>query len=186
MYSVIRVDNLDNLNFPNSGLWASIKWIKETEGLGSDYDFEQISFEVEKPFTFEKHNITSYLKYGETYNIGGQTSALDNFTLGGLFNLSGFAPYSLSDDSVFLGVIKYRYKLKGSGFFGTLNAPFYAGFSVEMGNTWDYKENIDFSGMHKSGSIYLAADTLLGPFYLAYGHSTSSENALYLYLGEKF
>lgn len=186
IYSAIRIDSLDNLNFPNSGLVASARWIKEIEGLGSDYNFEQIYLEVEKPFTSENHNITTYLKYGETYNINGQTSITDGFTLGGLFNLSGFAPYSLNDDKVFLGVVKYRYKLRGGGFFGTLSASMYTGFSVEIGNTWDYQENINFSKMYTSGSIYLAADTLLGPFYLAYGHSDSSESALYLYLGEKF
>jgi len=70
--------------------------------------------------------------------------------------------------------------------FGTLNAPLYAGFSAEIGNTWDYEEHINFSKMHKSGTVYLAADTVFGPFYLAYGHSDNSESAFYLYLGEKF
>jgi len=40
--------------------------------------------------------------------------------------------------------------------------------------------------MNKSATLYLAADTILGPFYLAYGFSSDSENTVYLYLGEKF
>ncbi len=186
IYSSLRVDTLDNLNFPNTGWGVRGKWIQESQELGSDYDFQQIYFSVEKPFTFGNHNITTYIKYGETYNQDGKTSLIDGFTLGGLFNLSGFAPYSLNDDNLFLGVIKYRYRLREAGFFGTLGTPLYAGFSAEVGNAWDYRENINFQEMYKSGTIYIAADTLFGPFYLAYGHSDDSQSAFYLYLGEKF
>lgn len=186
LYSTIRFDSLDNLNFPNTGWEAKFTWIKELEELGSDYNFEQIYFDIEKPLTFGNHNLIAFIKYGETYNKDGQSSLVEGFTLGGLFNLSGFTPYSLNDDNVFLGVMKYRYKLRDGGFFGTLNTPIYAGFSAEIGNTWDYEEQINFSTMHKSGAVYLSADTPLGPFYLAYGHSDDTESAFYLYLGEKF
>ncbi len=40
--------------------------------------------------------------------------------------------------------------------------------------------------MHKSGTVFLAADTILGPFYIAYGWANSKEHTAYLYLGEKF
>ena len=116
IYSTIRIDSLDNLNFPNTGFAAKAKWIKEVEGLGSDYDFKQVYFNIEKPITFGNHNITTYLKYGETYNKDGQSSLIEGFTLGGLFNLSGFAPYALNDDNMFLGVMKYRYQIRDGGF----------------------------------------------------------------------
>lgn len=116
IYSTIRIDSLDNLNFPNTGFAAKAKWIKEVEGLGSDYDFEQVYFNIEKPITFGNHNITTYLKYGETYNKDGQSSLIEGFTLGGLFNLSGFAPYALNDDNMFLGAMKYRYQIRDGGF----------------------------------------------------------------------
>lgn len=186
IYGSLKIDNLDNVNFPKTGIKSQIKWTKELDEFGSDYDFEQIYIDIEKPITFGKHNITTYLKYGSTYSKTGVTSLAGSFTLGGLFNLSGFVPYSLNDDNMFLGVLKYRYKLKGGGLFGNFNASLYAGFSAEIGNTWDYNDNINFNKMHKSGTVYLASDTLLGPFYLAYGHSDNSDSTVYLYLGEKF
>jgi len=39
---------------------------------------------------------------------------------------------------------------------------------------------------HDSVTAYVAADTFLGPFYLAYGHSDDGQSSAYLYLGEKF
>jgi hypothetical protein len=40
--------------------------------------------------------------------------------------------------------------------------------------------------MHKSGTVYVAADTFLGPLYFALGLSEDGQKSAYLYLGEKF
>ena len=181
-----RFDNLDNLNFPNRGLKTEVIWVKEEKSFGSDYDFEQIYMAFEKPFTLNNHNLTAYIKYGSTYKQDGIESFASNFSLGGLFNLSGFSPYALNGENMFLGVLKYRYKLKGGGFFGKLNMPVYAGFSAEIGDTWASGESINYNSSYKSGSLYLASDTPFGPFYLAYGFADGSDHAIYLYLGEKF
>ena len=186
IHASLKIDNLDNLNFPNTGMKIDMVWTKELPEFGSDYNYEQVYLSLEKPISFGVHNITTYLKYGSTYKQKGDTSVAGSFNLGGLFNLSGFVPYSLVDENMFLGVLKYRYELKNGGFFGSLNAPLYAGFSAEMGNTWGYGESMNYSKLHKSGTVYVAADTILGPFYFAYGFSDGHESTAYLYLGEKF
>ena len=108
------------------------------------------------------------------------------FTLGGLFNLSGYVPYSFNGSNVFFAALKYAYELKDGGFFGSLNAPLYAGFSIESGQTWDDFNSVSVSSMKKSVTAYVAADTFLGPLYLAYGHAQGGNASFYLYLGEKF
>jgi len=188
IYALLKVDNLDNVNFPKVGMKSALIWTKESHAWGSDYDYEQIYFDIEKPVRFYANNITIYVKYGNTYNKNdddiNRLSGI--FTLGGLFNLSGYAPYSFDGDNVLLGVLKYTYEIKNGGFFGTLNAPLYAGFSLESGQAWDNGEKFNYNTVHKSGTVYVAADTFLGPFYLAYGFSDNAEQSVYLYLGEKF
>ncbi|MBD3823444.1 MAG: BamA/TamA family outer membrane protein [Epsilonproteobacteria bacterium] len=179
-------DSLDNLNFPTSGVKAQIRWTKELPSFGSDYDYEQVYLDFEKPINFGVHNFTTYLKFGKTYNINGETALAGSFSLGGLFNLSGYTPYALNDDNMALGVLKYRYELKNGGFFGSLNVPLYTGFSLEAGGTWENKEKPNYDIIRKSATIYAAADTFLGPFYVAYGYCDANEQAVYLYLGEKF
>jgi len=110
----------------------------------------------------------------------------DKFVLGGLFNLSGYEPYSQVGNDMFLGVLRYRYKLRDGGFFGSLNSPFYVGASFEMGSTWDENENLNRDRLKNSATLYLAADTFLGPLYLAYAHSDEDTHTFYLFLGEKF
>jgi NTE family protein len=185
MYVSINVDNLDNIHFPKVGVKSKLIWTKELRELKSDYDYEQVYFELEKPLTLWFNNVTTYVKYGNTYK-SDITAIAGNFNLGGLFNLSGYVPYSLNGSNMLLGVLRYRYQLKDGGFFGALNTPLYVGFSAEIGNTWDKGHNVSYDIMKKSTTVYAAADTILGPFYLAYGFSEAGEQTFYLYLGEKF
>ncbi len=186
IFASFKSDSLDNIHFPQTGFKSQILWTKELSNLNSDYDYEQIYLEFEKPFTLFSNNITLHIKYGNTYNIvDGKTAIAGSYTLGGLFNLSGYVPYSFNSHNMALGVLKYRYQIKDGGFFGALNAPLYAGFSLEVGDAWDDNE-FGYNNIKKSATIYVAADTILGPFYLAYGHSSEGDSSGYLYLGEKF
>nr|WP_321265745.1 patatin-like phospholipase family protein [uncultured Sulfurimonas sp.] len=189
IYASFLVDDLDNLNFPNKGLKSNLKWKKEMKSFGSDYEHEQIFFDIEKPLTYDAHNLTAYLKVGTTYNNNNDEGAFilsDTFILGGLFNMSGYRPYSIAGNHMALAVLKYRYQLTNSSFFGTLYAPIYAGFSLEVGDAWDDGEHINSKDIKESASVYVAADTLLGPFYFAFASSKDGEDSFYLYLGEKF
>ena len=186
IYALVNVDNLDNVNFPKVGVRAELKWTKEMSEWGSAYDYEQLYCAVEKPLRFYSHNITLYAKYGNTYKDDNTFRREGLFTLGGLFNLSGYAPYSFVGNNVALGILKYTYEIKDGGFFGTFNSPLYLGFSLESGQTWDNGDRVDFNTIHKSATVYVAADTFLGPLYLAYGTSADAKQSAYLYLGEKF
>jgi NTE family protein len=187
LYASILVDNLDNLNFPNSGIKSKLKWTKEMNDFGGDYDHEKIYFDFEKPFSYHNNNFTTYVKAGSTYYNANDESKLildDKFLLGGLFNMSGYQPYSIVGNYMLFGALRYRYRLKDGGFFGSLNAPLYMGFSLEAGNAWG--DSTAIHDMKKSVTLYGAADTFLGPFYLAFAFSEEGTNSFYLYLGEKF
>ncbi len=182
----LKMDTLDDVNFPTKGFFGKIRWSKEMAILGSDYDYEQIYVGVKKPFNFNSGSLTFYGQYANTYKMDSVPRLAGTFMLGGLFNLSGYAPYSTIGDNLVLGVARYAYKIKGSSFFGTLDSALYTGFSLEVGDTWDGGTSFNYAKLKKSASIYFAIDTFLGPFYLAYGSSAGGEHSAYLYLGEKF
>ncbi|MDF1879470.1 patatin-like phospholipase family protein [Sulfurimonas sp. SAG-AH-194-C20] len=186
IYARINIDNLDNVNFPQVGIKTTLVWTKEMSEWGSDYSYEQIYFDIEKPFRFYANNITFYAKLANTYKPDDIARLAGTYSLGGLFNLSGYAPYSFNGDNMALVVLRYTYELKDGGFFGTLNAPLYAGFSAEIGNTWNGSSDLNYELMKESATMYVAADTLLGPLYLAFGYALNGNTSAYLYLGEKF
>ena len=47
-------------------------------------------------------------------------------------------------------------------------------------------DDISFSDLRKSYSIFVGSETPLGPVYLAWGHSDNGDSTLYFYLGNPF
>ncbi len=186
-YLSALVDDLDNYNFPSSGIKAQVSITKEFDFLGSDYKFTQAYVEIEKPFSYLENSLVAFFKSGITIDATNEILSIrDSFFLGGMFNLSGYKKYSLYDNNMIFGSLKYRYRLKDGGFFGSLSVPMYAGMTLESGGTWADGSRVRFDDIHLAGSVYIAADTFMGPFYLAYGNSGSTNQTFYLYLGEKF
>ena len=188
LFATLYYDTLDDVNFPSTGIFSVLKWTNEGYIGGGDYDYEQVFGSVEIPFTFNANNFTFFAKYGQTYKNNDEDvkRIYGTYSLGGLFNLSGYVPYSFSDDNVLFSVLKYRYQVRDKGLLGVLDTPLYMGFSLESGTTWGYRESLKEDMIHYSASAYVAADTFLGPIYFAYGRADDGSDSFYLYLGEKF
>jgi NTE family protein len=62
----------------------------------------------------------------------------------------------------------------------------YAGATLEAGNVWDFADEIGFDSLRYSGSLFIGAESPLGPAYLAAGYSDSGDVAIYFYLGNPF
>lgn len=75
----------------------------------------------------------------------------------------------------------YLYKI---GDFNLL--PTYIGGTLELGNVWEEKDQMDFDNAILAGSIFLGMDTFLGPVYLGYGKAEGNHQALYFYLGKTY
>jgi NTE family protein len=56
------------------------------------------------------------------------------------------------------------------------------GVSLEAGDVWAALDDIDAGSLKYGGSLFLGADTILGPLYLGVGASNGSEGAVYLQL----
>jgi NTE family protein len=62
----------------------------------------------------------------------------------------------------------------------------YVGVSAEAGNTYARRDPVTFASLKTAGSVYVVADTLLGPVFLAYGRSNGHNSAAYLFLNRSF
>jgi NTE family protein len=71
----------------------------------------------------------------------------------------------------------------GTGFF---EFPAYLGFSLEAGNVWQRRDDVDLGRLQAGGSLFLGAESPFGPVYLAAGLAEGGEKAFYLYLGKTF
>ena len=80
-------------------------------------------------------------------------------------------------------VVFRRVSRGGTGLF---EFPAYLGFSVEAGNAWQTRDEVELDGLTLAGSFFFGAESPLGPIYLAAGFAEQGERALYLLLGRTF
>ena len=103
------------------------------------------------------------------------------YRLGGFTRLSGLAPDQLSGRHSALASLALYRRLNDISFL-----PAYAGLTLETGNTWNLRREIGVDDLRYSGSLFVGAETPLGPVYFAVGYSDGGEGAVYFYLGNPF
>ena len=189
----IEFDNLDNAFFPRKGYRAKLNYHYSNQFKGDESTFSQLYLDATANFTWGRHTFAPSIKYGATFDTTNFSNSQDFtafYTLGGLFNLSGLPSNALTGNSLAFANLVYRYRLTDDGFFGTLSMPMYAGFSLETGTTW-YEDKSSFNTFNANdllyaGSAYIAADTIIGPFYLGVGTTEFDYYSVYISLGQSF
>lgn len=192
IYGAIEYDSLDNAFFPRKGYRAEFTY-RYSEQFEGDYSaFSQYLLDVTGVYTFGRHTFAPRLKMGSTFNATDFSNSQDftaYYTLGGLFELSGLPTNAVTGSNVALGSLIYRYRLTDDGFFGSLSMPMYAGMSLESGNTWYDESDLHSFSSDKllyAGSLFLAADTIIGPFYMGVGSTEFDYYSFYISLGKSF
>ena len=180
-FSRLSVDRLDDVYFPRHGELFTLQWNGPRESLGADANADRISADWTLARSFGRSTYVFSTSGGA--NVSGPADSVQDFyTLGGLFNLSGLSPDSLSGPHFAVARGIY-YRHIGSGDEGFLNVPTYLGASLELGNVWDRREDISFGSARVNGSAFLGFDTFLGPVYLAAGFDEGGGRSFYLLLG---
>jgi NTE family protein len=106
-------------------------------------------------------------------------------TLGGLFRLSGYAPFELIGREGVLGrVIVYRQLNRKV--LEILPTGWYAGVALEAGNVFQADQSIDASDLLYGGTAFVGADTPIGPLILGIGYADPDRTRVYLSFGRSF
>jgi NTE family protein len=179
-------DRLDNLHFPREGQQFTFQWDANRTDLGADTASDKVQADWLIAGSRGRNTLLFWTSAGSV--VGGNikaTAVPDLFSLGGFFNLSGLAPTSLFGPNYAIARAIYFRKI-GRGGEGFFEFPAYIGMSLEVGNTWQQRSEMNFGSAHKDASLFLAFDTFLGPVYLGSGYDTAGHSAYYLFLGRTF
>jgi NTE family protein len=174
-----RHDSLNSLWFPTDGMFHRLDFRLARDALGAAFDYEQVA--AAGTFSFSSGRNTALLNYQAGYSFDDAAPVERWFKLGGFARLSGLVPDQLSGRQLGLFSLVYLRRLNNIDIL-----PAYAGISLEAGNVWNYADDVSFGDLRKSGSIFVGAETPLGPVYLAWGYSDSGDSTLYFYLGNPF
>ena len=175
-------DSLDNVYFPHSGENIGLSLRQFDQGLGSDQDYRQLEFKLDKALSDGSNTWVFGGRYGRTLNKAEVVPS--SFLLGGARQLSGFRQDAISGQNINLTRAVYYRRLTPRAYL-PLDFPLYIGASLERGRAWDNDNDFD-SGYINAASIFLGFDTPLGPLNFSYGFNDDDEKALYMNLGQTF
>ncbi len=186
-------DSLDSRSFPSRGVRLEANWQSlrdSVSGLNSDSDSLSIDGQIARQWW--QHIVRGRLRYESVEKLDGQ-QVLEQFSLGGLHNLSGYPANYLFGSKVKFGSLVYLYQFADDKF-SVFNAPFYVGASLERGQVLDSRFGSNVLPLREdwiwAGSIFAGWDSPFGPLYLGYGQAEADFQdkpyRFYLSLGQLF
>ena len=172
------VDQLDYVNFPTSGYRLEGEAVVGTRRLQQSEHMARGSVEATAVDTYGRN---TFELHGALKMADERAQLLvDQFTLGGFQQLSGYRPGQLSGNAVLFGRLNWYRRLTDTPVFAR---GFFVGASLEAGNAWDERSQLGLRHLRSGGSIYLGADTGLGPMYLGLTYAPRGELGIALFIG---
>jgi len=177
-------DQLDTPFFSRAGHRLVANAFGSLSALGADDEYQKIDARWTSAHSFGRHTVSLNLLAGS--DLGSNLPAYDSFVLGGPFRLSGFRIGQFSGQKMAYGSLSYYNQI--------LRLPSILGSGVFLGATAEagqingqYAPAGTSTGTLYSGSIYVGAETFLGPAFIGYGYgwggNVNSTSSFYLLLG---
>ncbi len=175
-----QYDTLDNVNFPTKGFYLDVR-ARRYDQMENSADPEVSDYYLETIFPWDWGDGWVSVLSGKA----GSSTIPGRYPLGGLFNMSGayYGRYSGSD--MVLGRLQLSKRLRHTDVFGF---PIYVGAGFEIGRVQEdvlptYLSDKDLGVWKKAVSAYVAADSIFGPLYLAFGQTSDNDSAVYFFWG---
>lgn len=175
-----RFDQLDNVRVPRAGWAGELELGVYRPWLGADSDYGKGSASYVGARSFGELTLQAGLEASGPLG-GTQLPFYDLNWLGGFGRLSGLRSGQLYGQYLGLARLSSYYRL--SKLPSLVGSGVYAGASIETGNVRQKTDDIDAGSLVWSGSLFAAADTILGPIYLGWGLAEGGNNTFFLSLG---
>ena len=177
----VTFDQIDSPSFGRNGVLAQLSSFGTVGDWGSEDEYNKTELLLLGAKSVGNHAVQLAGYVGES--LSGDLPNYDPFLLGGFLRGSGYRMDELVGNSVAMARAVYSYKIASLP--PPLGRGVYLGGSIEatrasLGINLDSDKKI-----RPSASIFVGADTFLGPAYLVFGHAFSDDNpnAIYLLLG---
>ncbi|WP_158021069.1 patatin-like phospholipase family protein [Chromobacterium sphagni] len=178
--SSLVVDQFDNPRWPRSGYYFNGKIGAGLPSLGSDVN--QKFYDVTGELAHTYGDITARFTAKTKGSVDIRSEAFMPQSLGGFLNLTGYQSGELLASQVALARLMVYWR--AASLPAVLGSGVYAGMSLEAGHLWGQTFTDQSSGRWiPAGSVFLGADTILGPFFIGVGTARGGQLTGYIYLG---
>ncbi len=178
-------DTLDRNDWPTSGQRMRVR-AKRTYDLASATISSVDTLDASWLSAFEMGGFGILLnaRYGENSNKTGINSSLETFSLGGFRQISSLTNNSIPTNSFTYGSVEVFHRLTNSG--KLIDLPFYVGVLGEYGRLPLSFFDIGQRASIYSGSIYIGADTPLGPLFIGGAYGSGDTTQFFFKFGRTF
>lgn len=177
---ILHLDTLDAISFPSSGHYMFVNGFFPRRSLGGDISYDKL--DVTGGEAFGNDGEDSLLLLGEVgTDFHSTLPAYEQFALGGFLSLAGRRQGQLRGDDIFDAHAVYAhhsYQMPSG-----LGRGLYFGVGLDAGNVWQSGQHITAGSLQYGGSLFLGADTVLGPLYFGVGLGDDGNRTWFLFLG---
>lgn len=177
----LAVDSTDGPAIPHNGLLLEAGLFLSRPGLGSDLRYEKLELRATQFLSRGRHTWIVGIEGGS--GLGSEVPFFDQFRVGGLLSLGGYAVGQFRGPVYGVGRLGYTYRLFGSSpGLGSV----YGGVLLEAGNVWPGNDAVAFDDLRSAITLLVATNTFFGPAFVGYGLAEDGDNRFYLTLGRTF
>ena len=174
----LRLDALDSVRLPRAGYALDLRLFRSYPQWGADEAYSRLSITAQGAFSRGPHA----LQWGGFVSraISEDLPFHELSSLGGFLQLSGYKTGQFIGRGARFGRLSYTYRIARPGFFEGMSV----GASSEVGRIGDEVRGPNAAETRHGNAVFIVVDSFLGPLYLAYGRASSSNQAVYLFLGQ--
>ena len=177
--ALLFADQYDTAWFPRRGYRALATAYLADEALGSDREYQRVEATLSAAKSWGAHTLNLTVWGGSA--LGSEMPAYEAFHLGGPLRLSGYRIDEFAGRRMAFGRLAYYNRTLALP--GILETRVFLGGSLEAGQVKDRFDGLPSAGTTWSGSVFLAAESFLGPGFLGLGAGEAGRWSLFLLLG---
>ena len=173
------VDQLDFANFPQRGYRVNGEAVfGRRSGSVPEAAFNRYEIQFTRVGTWQQHTLNAYGRW--QYSGEAAVAGLGRYALGGFQQLSGYKPGQITGNYLAFARLAYYKRLDNPP---VLTRGLFIGGSLEAGNAWADRGDAKLNDLRSGMSLFLGADTGLGPVYLGVTYAPRGATGLVLFVG---
>jgi NTE family protein len=176
----LEFDTLDSPTWPVRGGFGFVELAETGEALGGETDTSNLAMEANWAISFGRNSLVPGAELG--LDLGSGEDFIQGVALGGRLRLSGYSPGELFGREGLVGRVVF-YRQLSKRLMRLVQAGWYVGASAEAGNVYFEGDPLAWDSLLLGGSIFVGADTPLGPIVLGWGFSEPDRSRIYLSIG---
>ena len=181
----VGYDTLDSFAFPTEGIRVLGEYSIYDAKLGATRQYEGLTVDLLYPFYSGDRTTLVGQGYAGYLFETAVTDVTPRYSLGGFTRLTGYSPDEISGRHAgLISLIGYQ-RLNDQAVF-PIDQPVYIGFSLEAGNVFQDRDAIRWGNTLSGGSVFVGADTAIGPGYLSIGRTEGGRQSVTLSVGRPF